>query len=148
MNFSYKRKTATILILLFLFVTSSALAVSSGDVINRMIDFLDSFLDNDSLFEKSSYRIDKNNALGKTGVIYISLDDSTIRMIGSTSSREYSFTSEQNFALTAGALFYAVDAANLFDYDISIYYTANGKTESMSKQEVADLAATFVQSIQ
>lgn len=125
----------------------------SIDIINsaggRIVDKLNSFFDEElftEIFDNEDYTISEDYVEGKTGSIYIDLDEKKIQSVGTETYRTYTFSvDEVLFVMGVGCILTLVDEGNLIsDMGVNLYlFSDEGGLTKVSQEEAGWVASEF-----
>ena len=123
----------------------------SIDIINsaggRIVDKLNSFFDEElftEIFDNEDYMISEDYVEGKTGSIYIDLDEKKIQSVGTETYRTYTFSDEAAFLLATGFILSVFDEISLIDdWDVRLYFIVDDEVSILSQEDATELAAVF-----
>lgn len=130
----------------------------SIDIINsaggRIVDKLNSFFDEElftEIFDNEDYTISEDYVEGKTGSIYIDLDEKKIQSVGTETYRTYTFSvDEVLFVMGVGCILTLVDEGNLIsDMGVNLYlFSDEGGLTKVSQEEAGWVASAFKEVMQ
>ena len=127
------------------------------DIINsaggRIVDKLNSFFDEElftEIFNNEDYMISEDYVEGKTGSIYIDLDEKKIQSVGTETYRTYTFSDEVPFTMGVGCILTLVDEGNLIsDMGVNLYlFSDEGGLTKVSQEEAGWVASAFKEGMQ
>lgn len=112
------------------------------------MDKLNSFFDEElftEIFDNEDYMISEDYVEGKTGSIYIDIDEKKIQSVGTETYRTYTFSDEVPFAMGIGCILTLVDEGNLIsDMVVNLYlFSDEGGLTKVSQEEAGLLASEF-----
>ena len=109
---------------------------------------LNSFFDEElftEIFDNEDYTISEDCVEGKTGSIYIDIDEKKIQSVGTETYRTYTFSDEVPFTMGVGCILTLVDEGNLIsDMGVNLYlFSDEGGLTKVSQEEAGLLASEF-----